>query len=99
LPLLRSSRIEHVSVSLTTWYLARSKPTRKSKPRIPLRLSDEIPAEKISLVVITQLDAITVEALPKDLPDEIVVDASSLAEVGDKVTGRGYQTAGRCGAS
>jgi large subunit ribosomal protein L25 len=53
---------------------------------IPLKLSDEIPAEKVSLVVITQLDAINVKALPKNLPDEIIVDASKLADVGDKVT-------------
>jgi len=62
------------------------KADEKVEAEIPLRLSDEIPAEKVSLVVITQLDIIKVEALPKDLPDEIVVDASGLAEVGDKVT-------------
>jgi large subunit ribosomal protein L25 len=58
----------------------------KVDAEIPLRLSEEIPAEKASLVVITQLDVIHVEAFPKDLPDEIVVDASGLTEVGDKVT-------------
>jgi large subunit ribosomal protein L25 len=62
------------------------KADEKVEAQIPLRLSDEIPAEKQSLVVITQLDTITVEALPKNLPDEIVVDASGLVEVGDKVT-------------
>lgn len=62
------------------------KADEKVEAEIPLRLSDEIPAEKASLVVITQLDAIKVEALPSALPDEIVVDASGLAEVGDKVT-------------
>lgn len=53
---------------------------------IPIRLSEDIPAEKLSLVVITQLDAISVDALPKNLPDEIVVDASGLSQVGDKLT-------------
>jgi large subunit ribosomal protein L25 len=62
------------------------KADEKVEAEIPLRLSEDIPAEKVSLVVITQLDTIEVEALPKDLPDEIVVDASSLAEVGDKIT-------------
>jgi large subunit ribosomal protein L25 len=58
----------------------------KVEAEIPVRLSEDAPAEKLSLVVITQLDAIAVVALPKDLPDEIIVDASGLGEVGDKVT-------------
>ncbi|HUC88208.1 MAG TPA: 50S ribosomal protein L25 [Candidatus Binatia bacterium] len=62
------------------------KADEKVEAEIPLKLSEEIPAEKLSLVVITQLDVIKVEAFPKDLPDEIIVDASGLAEVGDKVT-------------
>ena len=36
--------------------------------------------------MIRQLDAVEIEALPKDLIDEIVLDASSLAEIGDKLT-------------
>lgn len=46
----------------------------------------EIPAEKISLMVLKQLDHVEVKALPKDLPDELVVDPSSLAEAGDTLT-------------
>jgi large subunit ribosomal protein L25 len=46
----------------------------------------EIPAEKISLMVLRQLDHVEVKALPKDLPDELVVDPSVLVEVGDHVT-------------
>jgi large subunit ribosomal protein L25 len=53
---------------------------------IPIRLSDDIPAEKASLLVIRHLESVEVEALSKDLPDEIVVDASSLVEVGDKLS-------------
>lgn len=53
---------------------------------IPLVLEGEIPAEKVSLMVITNLDVVNVQALPKDLPDKLVVDASGLAEVGDKLT-------------
>jgi large subunit ribosomal protein L25 len=53
---------------------------------IPLVLTgDEIPAEKKSLLVLTQLDTVQVEALPKNLPDELTVDATVLAEVGDKI--------------
>lgn len=46
----------------------------------------EIPAEKLSLMVLKQLDHIQIKALPKDLPDEIVVDPSSLAQVGDSLS-------------
>lgn len=55
---------------------------------IPVVFMDgaEIPAEKLSLLVLKQLDHVQVKALPKDLPDELVVDPSKLAEVGDHIT-------------
>jgi large subunit ribosomal protein L25 len=53
---------------------------------IPIRLTDDIPAERASLLVIRHLESVEVEALPKDLPDEIIVDASPLVEVGDKIS-------------
>jgi len=37
-------------------------------------------------LVLTQLDHVEVEALPKDLPDQLVVDPSHLEEVGDHLT-------------
>jgi large subunit ribosomal protein L25 len=46
----------------------------------------DIPAERISLLVLKQLDHVQVKALPNDLPDEIIVDPSTLAEVGDHLT-------------
>lgn len=46
----------------------------------------EIPAEKVSLMVLKQLDVVQVKALPRDLPDELVVDPSGLTEVGDSLT-------------
>ncbi len=53
---------------------------------IPIRITGEIPAEKTGLLLIEQLDTVEVEALPRDLPDEILVDGSGLAEIGDKIT-------------
>lgn len=53
---------------------------------IPLKLSDEIPAEKASLLVVLGIDHVQVEALPKDLVDSIDVNADSLVEAGDKIT-------------
>lgn len=46
----------------------------------------DIPAEKLSLMVLKQLDTVQVKALPKNLPDELTVDPSTLAEVGDHLT-------------
>jgi len=46
----------------------------------------EIPAERVSLMVLKQLDHVQVKALPKNLPDELVVDPSTLAEAGDHLT-------------
>lgn len=46
----------------------------------------EIPAERKSLLVLKQLDHVEVKAFPKNLPDELVVDPSTLAEAGDSLT-------------
>ncbi len=46
----------------------------------------EIPAERKSLLVLKQLDHVEVKALPRDLPDELIVDPSSLIEVGDSLS-------------
>lgn len=53
---------------------------------IPVVLDGEIPAEKAGLMIINGATSIKVESLPKDLPDEIKIDATSLAEIGDKIT-------------
>ncbi len=37
-------------------------------------------------MVLKQLDTVQVKALPKDLPDQLLVDPSVLAEVGDNLT-------------
>jgi large subunit ribosomal protein L25 len=63
------------------------KQDEKVTAEIPLVLTgDEIPAEKMSLLVLTHLDTIEVEALPNKLPDQLEVDATTLAEVGDKLS-------------
>jgi len=53
---------------------------------IPLKLTEDIPAEKASLLVVTGIDHVEVEALPGDLVDFIEVDASVLEQAGDKIT-------------
>lgn len=62
------------------------KSNEKVTAEVPIVLQgDEIPAEKASLLVLTQLDTVEVEAFPRDLPDQIFVDATVLAEVGDRL--------------
>ncbi len=60
----------------------------KQKTEVPVHFVEdaEIPAEKAGLMVIRQLDVVEIEALPKDLVDELTVDPSGLAEIGDKIT-------------
>lgn len=62
------------------------KQDEKVEAEIPLKVVGDAPAEKMSLMVLTQLDTVQVEALPKNLPDELTIDASTLAEVGDNLT-------------
>jgi len=58
----------------------------KVEAEIPVHLEGEVPAEKIGLMVLHQLDTVEVEALPQNLPDELTVDATRLAELHDKLT-------------
>ena len=62
------------------------KADEKQQTEVPIKLIGEIPAEKAGLMVLTPTDVIEIEALPKDLIDEIEVDASGLTELGDKLT-------------
>lgn len=59
----------------------------KATAEIPVVFDEvEIPAERAGLLVLRHLDYVEVEALPKNLPDELHVDPSTLAEVGDTLT-------------
>lgn len=64
------------------------KADEKQQTEVPVHFVEdaEIPAEKAGLMVIRNLDAVEIEALPKDLIDEIFVDPSGLTEIGDKLT-------------
>ncbi len=48
--------------------------------------NESTPAERASLIVLTNLEMVQVKALPKDLPDALEYDAEKLVEVGDHVT-------------
>jgi large subunit ribosomal protein L25 len=53
---------------------------------IPVHIIGEIPAERVSLMVLHTLDTVEVEAIPANLPDELTVDGTKLVEIGDKLT-------------
>lgn len=61
------------------------KQNEKIQTEVPVILEGEIPAVKAGLMVLTNVTSVDVEAFPKDLPDQIVVDATKLAEIGDKL--------------
>jgi large subunit ribosomal protein L25 len=58
----------------------------KVEAEVPIRLEGDAPAEKVGLIILHQLDAVEIEALPKNLPDELVISAESLIELHDKIT-------------
>lgn len=47
--------------------------------------NDTSPAERSGYIVLQQLETVEVEALPRDLPDEVLYNAEKLVEVGDQV--------------
>ncbi|HUD05923.1 MAG TPA: 50S ribosomal protein L25 [Candidatus Saccharimonadales bacterium] len=84
--LIKTAEFEPYKHQLNHIVFGAVKADEKVEALIPIRLTDEIPAEKASLIIINQLDSVNVEALPGALPDEFIVDASKLIEIGDKVT-------------
>lgn len=58
----------------------------KVRANVSIVLEGEAPAEKaVDGLVVTILDQLEVESLPQDLPERIVVDISSLENIGDGI--------------
>lgn len=67
------------------------KSDEKVDAEVPVRIAFAVgneasPAERGGLVVLEQLETVEVEALPKNLPNELIVDGEKLIEVGDQLT-------------
>lgn len=58
----------------------------KVQTEVPIRFEGDSAAEKAGLMLLTQLETVDVEAIPRSLPDEIVVNVETLTEIGDKIT-------------
>lgn len=87
LAMIKDADFEPVKYRLRHIVFQAIKQNEEVTAEIPVVLvGDEIPAEKMSLLVLKQLDRVEVKALPNALPDELTVDATKLAEVGDHLT-------------
>jgi large subunit ribosomal protein L25 len=77
--------------SLTHIVFGAVKANEKVDAEVPVRAvfaegNDASPAERSGLIVLEQLTSVEVEALPKDLPDELTYDGEKLVEIGDQIT-------------
>jgi large subunit ribosomal protein L25 len=58
---------------------------QKIETEVPLSFIGESPTVKQGAVVLYQMDTITIEALPTDIPSEIEVDLSTITEIGQDI--------------
>ena len=86
LALIKDAHFDPVKRKLQHIVFQAIKQDEKVEAEVPIRLEGEIPAEKVGLMILRQLDTVEIEALPKDLPDELVVNAEKLVELHDKIT-------------
>ncbi|HSW79768.1 MAG TPA: 50S ribosomal protein L25 [Candidatus Saccharimonadales bacterium] len=89
--LIKSVSLDPKYNSLTHIVFNAVKANEKVEAEIPIRPkygegNDSTPAERASLIVLTNLESVQVKALPKDLPEYLEYDAEKLVEVGDHVT-------------
>lgn len=89
--LIKSATFDPKKNSLTHVVFNAVKQNQKVTAEIPVKpkYADEnesTPAERASLIVLHNLETVEVDALAKNLPDELYFDAEKLVEVGDKAT-------------
>lgn len=58
---------------------------QKVTAEIPVVFAGDAEAEKAGFMILRQIETVQVEALPKDLPNELTVGISALKELGDKL--------------
>lgn len=91
LALIKDAHFDPVRRRLQHIVFQAIKQDEKVEAEVPIRIEGDVPAEKVGLMLLHQLDAVEIEALPKDLPDELVVNAEKLAELHDKITAADLQ--------
>jgi len=61
--------------------------TEVVEAEVPIVLEGEAPAARFyNATILQQLETLTVEALPNDLPEQVIVNLGSLEKVGDVIT-------------
>jgi len=86
LALIKDAHFDPVKRKLRHVVFQAIKQDEKVEAEVPIRIEGDAPAEKVGLIILHQLDAVEIEALPKNLPDELVVSAETLVELHDKIT-------------
>ena len=86
LALIKDAHFDPVKRRLQHIVFQAIKQDEKVEAEVPIRIEGDVPAEKVGLMLLHQLDAVEIEALPKNLPDELVVSAEGLVELHDKIT-------------
>ena len=86
LALIKDAHFDPVKRRLQHVVFQAIKQDEKVEAEVPIRIEGDVPAEKVGLMLLRQLDSVEIEALPKDLPDELVVSADKLVELHDKIT-------------
>jgi large subunit ribosomal protein L25 len=91
LAIIKSATFEPKKNTLNHVVFNAVKANEKVEAEVPIRPrydegNDASPAERNSLIVLTNLDAVMVEAVPASLPDVLEYDAEKLVEVGDHLT-------------
>lgn len=86
LALIKDAHFDPVKRKLQHVVFQAIRQDEKVEAEVPIRLEGDAPAEKVGLIILHQLDAVEIEALPKNLPDELVISAESLVELHDKIT-------------
>lgn len=86
LALIKDAHFDPVKRKLQHVVFQAIRQDEKVEAEVPIRLEGDAPAERTGLIVLHQLDTVEIEALPKNLPDELVVSAEGLVELHDKIT-------------
>lgn len=86
LALIKDAHFDPVKRQLQHIVFQAIRQDEKVEAEVPIRIEGDAPAERVGLIVLHQLDSVEVEALPKDLPDELVISAEKLVELHDKIT-------------
>jgi large subunit ribosomal protein L25 len=86
LALIKDAHFDPVKRRLQHVVFQAIKQNETVEAEVPIRIEGEVPAEKVGLMLLHQLDSVEIEALPRNLPDELVVSAEGLVELHDKIT-------------